>query len=387
MRNPMVSRTLMFALLTHLWLGSVCFAGDASIYISLDTGKYVVKTEGLGISKERQRLLEQAIKDNFMSVDLILSGNIELKLNDQEVRRLQVRINRIEPKNRRKFEDETEEILDELMEEGFSRKGHSAGFFDKVAIGQNVEVRQGEKLDELVIIGGTADIHGTVKSLVAIGSQVHLFPTAKITGNMVALGSNVQKDKGAKVEADQINLTIPFPLPFDGIVGSFGDFSFMSWPLAILLGFGWLLLMLGLAVLYTKLFPEIHRQTTENVTALLLESFGWGLLSMFLVFPLAFVLMLTIIGIPLIPLYFSLVGLFVFAGYVAACQFVGQKLPIKSKPWGVMTLFLGMILLKVIGIIPILGCIVVLLAATTGFGGLVKVLTTKAKKRKRSSTA
>ena len=96
-----------------------------------------------------------------------------------------------------------------------SRDRHSSG--RRVNVGGSVHVAKDELADQVVAIGGAADVQGDVKhevtavggpahiegkvggDVVSIGSSVYLGPHSVVSGNVTSVGGSVERDPGAVI--------------------------------------------------------------------------------------------------------------------------------------------------------------------------------------------
>ena len=141
----------------------------------------------------------------------------------------------------------------------------------------------------------------------------------------------------------------PFYTPFTGWTGRVAS---------RILG---MVVIFALAALVYTLFPR----NTKNITRAVDQKTGpailWGVLAVILAVPIAILLAITIIGIPLILVEFLLLAVAWIMGYTGVSLWLGGRVLKSSSaetanPLG--KLGLGVLLLGIIGIIPILGGLV-----------------------------
>lgn len=103
------------------------------------------------------------------------------------------------------------------------------------------------------------------------------------------------------------------------------------------------------------------------------KAFLWGLLMIALIVPTMALLAISLIGIAFIPAYLILLAAAVFFGYVAVSQLLGKKilkaLKIRNKPM-MVEVTVGLVLFALIGLLPIVGWLIKLIAATMGLGAV-----------------
>jgi hypothetical protein len=215
------------------------------------------------------------------------------------------------------------------------RRGSDRGG-DRVRIGGNVDVEEGETVDgDVVAVGGSVRVDGEVHGdVVSVGGSVNLGPRASIDKDVVVVGGRLQRDPGARVggKAQEVGL---------GSI-NLGNWTWRRNPV----GFWWTS-MLGSAV---ALVGTIARVAILCLLAALVVLFGRdymyragtvasreslkagavGLLAQILFIPVlvitCVVLVITIIGIPLLLLLpFVILGIAVVAviGFSGVANRVG----------------------------------------------------------------
>jgi hypothetical protein len=111
--------------------------------------------------------------------------------------------------------------------------------------------------------------------------------------------------------------------------------------------------------------------------------FLWGVLGIILIVPLAIMLAVSIIGIALIPLELLAVFLASLIGYIAVAIMIGKKL-LKAlnndTPSIILSAILGVLILWLVGLIPIFGSIVKVIAWIIGFGAVIMTVARRNKK-------
>lgn len=139
---------------------------------------------------------------------------------------------------------------------------------------------------------------------------------------------------------------------------------------------------LAFAVLLVAIMPKSFDLITDNVQ----QNFGkvilWAILGLVVLVPLAFFLLISVVGIPLIALEVLLAGIAFIVGYIAIAQLIGDKIAALMKRPALSVIWLtvvGLLALWLIGWVPVLGSIVKFLAIVLGFGGVLATLFTSRK--------
>jgi len=249
----------------------------------------------------------------------------------------------------------------------------SANAKDKVRIGGNVIVEEGTEVKDAVAVGGSVTVNGRVRdSAVAVGGSVTLGPDAVIGKDVVSIGGTVKQAQGSTIHGDIVELNIP---GVSALIPFFLEDTSSSWfwtfKIASLLGF------LAFAVLLVAIMPKPFDLITDNVQ----QNFGkvilWAVLGLVVLVPLAFFLLISVVGIPLIALEVFLAGIAFIVGYIAIAQLIGDKIAalMKRPALGVIWLTVtGLLALWLIGWVPILGSLVKAAAILLGFGGVLATL-------------
>jgi cytoskeletal protein CcmA (bactofilin family) len=122
-----------------------------------------------------------------------------------------------------------------------------------------------------------------------------------------------------------------------------------------------MLIMFALAALTHTLFPKNVKAAGAAVTTKPGPVAGWGLLALILAVPLMFVLVLTIIGIPLVVVEVILLAAAGILGYTGITYLLGGKIidAASSKPANPLgSIALGVLILGFVGMVPIIGGLV-----------------------------
>jgi hypothetical protein len=269
---------------------------------------------------------------------------------------------------------------------------------NQVIVGQRFDVAADQVYDTLVVIGSTGSFNGQVSELVVIGSDIEIGETAVVGSSMVNIGSQTKIHPQASVRGEDIRVNIPqswaqgwnsWMAPgwmYDG--GHHGGAQRMSWQMSVLWAVGSWVAAVLLGALYILIFPVFHRESVNDLGAHPGATFGIGILGYLGVAPGVILLIVTIIGILLVPAFFVAVAALVGVGYVAAGGFIGRLLNIRWKEASVRTevyaMALGVLILKVVTLIPFFGGLVVALATTAGFGAVLRTLYASIRRRRAS---
>jgi hypothetical protein len=237
----------------------------------------------------------------------------------------------------------------------------------EVVVGRDFYFSGGHMPGTLVAIGSSGTIDGAIADLILIGSSARLGPHANVHNRMLSLGSRVERDPGARVTAQHVLIGVP--------AGSFGhgqDAPRADLGARVIASLFGLLASLALGALCLRFAPEFSTRVTERLRTRPWRAFGSGLLHYLLLVPAALLLVLTIIGIPLLPLYFVIAGALIWSGYVASAAVVGALATPRLRGW--KGLLSGLAIAAAVSWVPILGGLFGFLAATFGFGAVMQTV-------------
>ena len=215
----------------------------------------------------------------------------------------------------------------------------------------------GRVAGDLVIFDGPAVIDGVVdRDVVALGGPVTLGPSALVKGDLVHRGT-LHASPGSKVMG-VTKLARP-----EEIGQRFRLFSrFAFWGAMSVSTF-----LLGLTLLLVA--PRVAETLPGLARKHAARALGWGLVVFFGLPVLAIISFLTILGIPLGVLL--LLGLFVLypLGYTTSAVILGRTI---RKPGSLAVAFLeGLVVLRVVALVPLLGGLASFAATLFGLGSIV----------------
>jgi len=256
-----------------------------------------------------------------------------------------------------------------------------------VKIGGDAFVSAGETVSEVVAIGGNITVAGAVdKDVVAIGGYVNLKPGASVGGDVVSVGGSIIRSKGTIVGGE---ITEIATIGFAPLTQGFRKMG-LGWIFggALVLRLITLLAFLALAAILVAIFEKHVSKASEIVDKSLWKSFLIGLLGMLVFVPFIGLLAISIIGIPLIPLWCLLFAAAVIMGYIVVSDIIGRRILAaagKKNIAMILEVLLGLVILGLAGLIPIIGWIVKSAAIAVGLGGVIitrfgTLKTVKAKK-------
>ncbi len=241
-----------------------------------------------------------------------------------------------------------------------------------VVLTGRAEVRAGERAKTVVILDGPAVIDGHVEgavvalngdirvsgtvedAVVAVNGKATITGAARVGGDVVS-SKAPQVDPGATVEGETRRVRFSFR--------ALGFFFWLAWWVAVTLS----LLLLGILLL--ALAPAAMAAAHAVAGNEPGRAIGWGLLIAVGLPVVSILVMLTLIGIPLGVLALLSLALFYAMGYVVAALTLGRTM-VKEPRSRYLAFLVGLAILRVVGLIPVLGGLVTFVAAAYGLGAL-----------------
>jgi hypothetical protein len=262
-----------------------------------------------------------------------------------------------------------------LAAPAFAQTGDASNDPDtQVVINGRLDVPQGQTDASAVLFNGTANIAGSLtgalvvfngdvtvsgsvrRDVVVFNGKITVTSGATIGGDIVSRQTPQIAD-GATVQGDVRSISGAYDLSEFGLLGRF------AWWLA----YGISALILGLVML--ALFPRMDAAILDGAVNRIGASFGFGAL-FFFVLPIAAILLIAVVvGIPLG--LFLLLGLALIytVGFVAGAHALG-RIVLKPPRSRYVAFLVGWGILRVVGLVPVVGGIVWLVAALFGLGVL-----------------
>jgi len=280
-----------------------------------------------------------------------------------------------------------------------------------VMFGQNVELKAGDTADVIVVIGGSAKVHGKVRqavvtiggssevdgevgdAVVAVLGNVHLKPGAKINRDAVAVMGALTMDSGVKVGGDAVSVggqfniadgakihgqkvNVGFPIPFlkaEWLTQWLTYCVFEFRPLAPQVGFVWIIA--GVFFLFylfiATVFPRPVQVCVDVLNRRPATTVLMGILTKILVPVVIIILVVTVVGLVVLPFLVAALFLGTVVGKIAILEWLGLHVgrPLGSRFQKPLVAFLtGSILLTLVYMVPILGMLIYTIFGVWGLG-------------------
>jgi hypothetical protein len=236
-------------------------------------------------------------------------------------------------------------------------------------------IEKGEIYHTVVLLWGKLDIYGEVDEVVVLSGHVTFHDSSKLNKSLVVMGGTFESQPGAKVAAE--NVVAKLPGPFWRMLRSAGNVwrENIDWVAKLLAGlvtclFFWLS---GWALFHG--FPGLQKNTEGTLAKDWAKNLVVGLLGSMGACMVFVMLLISIIGIVIIPLYFLFLVGAALVSYLAAALWAGHRLlppkpGTKLNPWGFL---LGILVLQFLWVVPVgWASLPVFLLWTLAWGALLR---------------
>jgi len=253
---------------------------------------------------------------------------------------------------------------------------------DSVQVGGSVTVQTNQTVNDAVAVWGNVTVMGHVQGdAVAVGGSVNLFPGSRVDGDVVAIGGKVNRQPGAIVGGQVTGLgpslgRLPFVSPWTNHNGVPYLWPFIN-PFSIffiLFAFVASLFYALVSAIIAALFPN----RIETIGSTIIEQPGasalYGLIAVLLILPATLLLIVTCIGIPLVPIEILVILAAKLVGRAGVGLAVGRKVGVGVNhpiPSTVLAVVVGTLIIAFIHLIPFVGGIVAFILELLGFGAAI----------------
>ncbi len=239
-----------------------------------------------------------------------------------------------------------------------------------IKVGNDVIVRPGKTVKSAVSIGGDVRVYGTVeKDAVAVGGSVYVGPNAEIREDAVSVGGDVSMEQGGVIYGDVVEVS-GFRLGSVFMPIQQSCWWGIPWGFRLVSFFG----LLALAFLSVLLLPNQVTGVSKIIETDVPRAILYGIIAGILFVPLMIMMAVSILGIPLIPFTVMITILMALFGYFAVATVLGGRILTSAnrpEPSILLNVFLGLIILWIIGLIPVLGRLIKIVVYVIGLGGVL----------------
>lgn len=248
-----------------------------------------------------------------------------------------------------------------------------------VAIGGNA-IARGKAGDAVVAIAGNAEAYGEVRdAVVAVMGNVKIGPAGIVHGDVVAVGGIVEVADGAQIKGRIVEVSVaqyPILAPLYGVADWFRHCLLKVRLLAPQAGWYWAVAG-GFLLFYLLIAVAVPRPVATCVNELTLRpatTFLLGLLTMILLPLVLIVLVMTGIGLLVIPFVLAAVFVAAVMGRIALFEYGGGKIlsafgVTVARP--VLALLVGVVLITLLYLVPVLSFLIYLLLGIWSLGVVV----------------
>ena len=243
---------------------------------------------------------------------------------------------------------------------------------NQVVLTGRAELRAGERADAIVILDGPAVIDGDVDGpVVALNGDIRV--SGSVTEDVVALNGRATIAGGARVGGDVVSSRAPQVDPGATIEGETRTVRFSLRGLGVLFWVAWWvavtisLLIIGIVLL--ALAPAAMAAAYAVARGEPGRAIGWGLLVSVGLPVVSVLVMFTVVGIPLGVIALLSLALLYAMGYVAAALALGRMM-VKEPTSRYLAFLAGLVVLRIVGLIPVIGGLVTFVASAYGVGAL-----------------
>lgn len=245
---------------------------------------------------------------------------------------------------------------------------------DAVSLGDRVTV-DGRVTGDAVSIGSVVEVNGEVDGdVVSLGSMVLLGDSARVGGDVTSIGGSVRRSPGAVVGGTVTSGGVPFRFDFRGTTW---PRHWRPWNMAgAYLGFMWLVRFLGALVLslaVVAIWPNHTAAVGAAVETRLGRVTLIGLVAWLLFVPGMILLAVTLIGIPLVPVWVLFYVAGAMFGHAAISVVVGDRVGrlANANMTILVKVLVGALVLAALGLVPGLGVVTAIAVAIIGLGAVL----------------
>jgi len=244
--------------------------------------------------------------------------------------------------------------------------------------GQDITITDRQGADNVIAIGGQITVNGLVEqNVVAIAGSVVLTNKAVVRGNVIVVGGVVARGSGSLVYGDvtEINSSTLSEAITSAMRG-----ELEGWSLILnIISLCFFAIILITTLIMTLLIPRSLALIANAIESNKLKSFLWGILATLMIVPFFMLLAISIIGIVLIPLAFTVLLIAAIVGFIAFGVLLGNFIITRIfrgyKKSLVKEALVGVSLLWLLGWIPLyIGMLIKAVAITFGLGGVLIAL-------------
>jgi hypothetical protein len=252
---------------------------------------------------------------------------------------------------------------------------------DRVNVGGSVHIQPNEVVKDAVAIGGSLNVEGIVTGdAVCVGGSLSISSTGEVYGDTVCVGGTFKIDPKAKLHGERVSIGSIRGLDFGKLFGEnvkhHRFFPFRYFFFITIFN----IIYFCATVLAIVLVPDRVQLISETIYQVPGKSFATGLATVILFIPLLLFLLVTCIGIPLIPVAIIIAIIAWLLGYASIALLIGTRFFHSKTQTLLWIALLGVLALVLVKYIPIIGWLLVFIFELTGFGAVILTKFGKPKK-------
>lgn len=239
---------------------------------------------------------------------------------------------------------------------------------DLIKISEDVIIKEGEEKKNTICIGGNLIINGTVQNAISLGGSVSLGSNAFVKNHVIFVASQVHQHKNAIVKGHITGLfrkdhkLTSTPFKQNILKTFFSGLKFFKL-------FSYLILNLLIAFIFPKSLSSCGILMKQKPV----RALSYGVLAVLLTVPAVILLLITIAGIPVIPVFLSLFFLTFVCGRAAVAYCSGLYISrlLKRKTGIIASILSGTTLISLVSFIPGIGPFVFPTVSCFGIGAVI----------------
>ncbi len=242
---------------------------------------------------------------------------------------------------------------------------------------EHAVLEKGEVYRTILLLWGQLDVYGEVDEVVVLSGHVVFHEGSQLRQSLVVMGGSFESKSGAQVAAE--NVIVKVPSPAWRLLRSAGNLwrEHIGWVAQLLAGFVACLIFWLSGWLLFRAFPSLQRVTVGQLATEWPKNLAVGFMGSIGACVVFVMLVISIIGIALLPLYLFVLLAMAWISYTAATLWAGHRmLPPKRgamiHPWGFL---LGTLAFYFLWAVPVWWAMLpVFLLWCLGWGALLRGL-------------
>ena len=239
-----------------------------------------------------------------------------------------------------------------------------------VIIHSTVNIDQNETTPgNIIAILSDVNVNGKVNgNLISIFGSVKIGPKAEITKNFFSIMNTIEKQPGAMIDINNIEINLPGKAFLVRIAKFWLNFLVLN----IIIGIIVLAILIWLYIQF--IIPKINiNGMVKLFTANAPLMFLYGILGIIVLRIISLVLLVTIVGSGAAILFALAVNLLFLIGFISVITYIGSIINtlLKTKLSSAAQFILGIIGLFILAFVPILGFCIIVILSIMGFGAIL----------------